>query len=183
MGVHFVCCSIKNVIFCLNNSVTFSLFLPPTVQVQNNLFSKARRLVCFRFYKSKTIKHYNMDIGQRIFDILKIILSGFALLATFYMVIDFTYFLSIPNEKVKLQEVSQGNLFNFVKIKCTCLSFLDAWVNISWNLLVDMFLLSLFVLQHSLLASTKIKEAFNTYGLGVIYRNLYVITTSGILLV
>lgn len=62
-------------------------------------------------------------------------------------------------------------------------SFTEAWVITSWALLSNMFLMSLFILQHSLLASSIVKDAFATYGFQAIYRSLYVITTSGILLV
>ncbi|KAJ8938458.1 hypothetical protein NQ314_011495 [Rhamnusium bicolor] len=105
-----------------------------------------------------------MDIKQILFDIIKIVLCGFGLISTFYTVVEFTYFLSVPNHTIKLT-ISR-----------------DPWLNTSWALLVNMALLSLFILQHSLLASSKIKGAFTSYGLQVIYRSLYVITTSGILL-
>lgn len=69
------------------------------------------------------------------------------------------------------------------KIPIIIYIFAEGWIVTSWALLSNMFLLSLFILQHSLLASSIVKEAFNAYGLQPIYRSLYVITTSGILLV
>ncbi|KAJ8949997.1 hypothetical protein NQ318_002408 [Aromia moschata] len=107
-----------------------------------------------------------MGIKQVILNFAKISLCSFGLIITFYMVMDFTYFLSIP----AIKGVHYINRTN------------DPWLNTSWALLANMALLSLFILQHSLLASNEIKNAFNAYSLQVIYRSLYVITTAGILL-
>ncbi|KAJ8974609.1 hypothetical protein NQ317_019354 [Molorchus minor] len=103
-------------------------------------------------------------IKQTLLGVPKIILCLFGLITTFYMVIDFTYFLSVPK-----------SLSIATRAK-------DPWLDSSWALLNDMTLLTLFIIQHSLLASSGIKEVFNKYGLQVIYRSLYVISTSGIIL-
>ncbi|CAH1998639.1 unnamed protein product [Acanthoscelides obtectus] len=103
-------------------------------------------------------------IGQRLFDLFKIVLCSFGVVTTFYMVIELTYFLSVPDYE-KLERKSR-----------------DPWLKTSWALLTNTALVSLFILQHSLLASLKIKDAFEVYGMKMIYRSLYVITTAGILL-
>lgn len=123
------------------------------------------------------------QIGRQAFNLLKVCVCAFGLVTTFYMVVDLTYFLSVP-KKVKSEFSSRGNkqFWNF-NVHYKLYLFTDNWVITSWALLSNMFLLSLFILQHSLLASKIIKEAFSTYGLQPIYRSLYVITTSGILLV
>ncbi|KAJ8915846.1 hypothetical protein NQ315_004659 [Exocentrus adspersus] len=107
-------------------------------------------------------------ITQIISDCAKIVLGLSATGLTFSSVIDLTYFLSVPG-------------FNNFKVIIS--QEQDPWLYTSWGLLVDTALLTLFVLQHSLLASSKIKDIFNSYGLQVIYRTLYVITTSAALLV
>lgn len=56
--------------------------------------------------------------------------------------------------------------------------FLDVW---SWSLLVNMSLIALFILQHSLLALPKIKNAFNSAGLQSIERSTYLILTALVL--
>lgn len=71
--------------------------------------------------------------------------------------------------------------FHINFLSCICL--LDQQLIISWALLINMALLSLFIVQHSLLASSKVKEAFQANGFQVIYRSVYIIATSGILLV
>lgn len=118
-------------------------------------------------------------IGRYTFNTLQLVLCTFGLVSTFYMIIDLTYFLSVP-KFVKSELSSRGNNWNYI-IKFSGYYFLETWVVTSWALLSNMFLLSLFILQHSLLASKYVKDAFNTCGLQPIYRTLYVITTSGIL--
>lgn len=123
------------------------------------------------------------QIGTQSYNLLKIFVCMFGLVTTFYMVVDLTYFLSVP-KKVKSEMSSRGNKqFTSIQFTFNIFLFTENWVITSWALLSNMCLLSLFIIQHSLLASKIIKEAFNTYGLQPIYRSLYVITTSGILLV
>ncbi|CAG9833712.1 unnamed protein product [Diabrotica balteata] len=103
-----------------------------------------------------------MDIKQQTSRLLQLTISGFGMLSTFYMVTELMYFLSFP-KKID-QYVKESELMT------------------SWALLLNMGLLSLFILQHSLLASSKVKEAFQANGFQVIYRSVYVVATSGILL-
>jgi hypothetical protein len=46
---------------------------------------------------------------------------------------------------------------------------------------VNMILLSLFILQHSLLAVSGVKSAIKNYGMQDLYRSFYVITTTAVL--
>ncbi|XP_018578647.1 nurim homolog [Anoplophora glabripennis] len=106
-----------------------------------------------------------LKVIQILYDALKIGLCLFGTVAAFFTVIDLTYFLCIPNGP-KNDIVDE-----------------DPWINTSWALLVNMILLTLFILQHSLLASSNVKNLFKSYGLQVIFRSIYVITTSTVLMV
>lgn len=52
-----------------------------------------------------------MNLGKWIFNTIKLILSAFGVLLTFYAVLDFTYFLSVPNYKIKVEPIPEGNKF------------------------------------------------------------------------
>ncbi|CAG9824218.1 unnamed protein product [Phaedon cochleariae] len=106
-----------------------------------------------------------MAFRENVFNSAKILLCGFGIIATFYMVTELTCFtstLKYHSNNVKYPE--------------------EIWLRTSRSLLQNMALLTLFIIQHSLFASQKIKEAFNDNGLQVIFRSVYVIATSGILL-
>ncbi|KAG5900475.1 hypothetical protein JTB14_010887 [Gonioctena quinquepunctata] len=105
-----------------------------------------------------------MGAIQNVLVITKVILCVFGLISTFYMVTELTWFLSIP-------DYSSKTVYSE-----------DPWLKISSSLSHNMALLTLFIVQHSLLTSRKIKDAFEVYHLQVIFRSLYVITTSGALL-
>lgn len=108
-----------------------------------------------------------MNVKQHFIDLLKILLCGEALFCTFFTVIDLTYFLSIPDYK-QLQNIAthiDQNDFS----------------NLTWRLTLNSALLSLFMLQHSLMSASKIKDLFKYYGFQVIYRSLYIISTSVVL--
>ncbi|XP_056647822.1 nurim homolog [Diorhabda sublineata] len=94
--------------------------------------------------------------------LFQLILSGFGMLTTFYMITELTYFLSVPQK-----------LEPYLK---------EPELMTSWALLTNMMLLSLFILQHSLLSSSRVKEAFEASGFQVLHRSVYVMSTSGILL-
>ncbi|CAH0547086.1 unnamed protein product [Brassicogethes aeneus] len=88
-----------------------------------------------------------------------------SLLYTFLVVVDLTCFISKPNRVIG----SQGN-----------------WRNISWALFIDMCLLCLFIIPHSLLVSTStISQKLNTLLLKLnlrhLHRIIYVIITAGTL--
>ncbi|KAL3276158.1 hypothetical protein HHI36_020877 [Cryptolaemus montrouzieri] len=105
-----------------------------------------------------------MELKRKVLNVAKCTICGIGLLLTFYTIMDLMLFLSDPY-KQRLSGYPRR----------------DVWTSISWSLLVDMCLLSMFVLQHSLLSSTKIKTFFESYGLQDLYRSFYVITTSIVL--
>ncbi|XP_019864794.1 nurim homolog [Aethina tumida] len=101
-------------------------------------------------------------------NLIKICVCFGGLLYVFFTVIDFTYFTSF-SKSINLHSGPRGT----------------TWANISQSLLVNMSLLSMFIIQHSLLAltgiSSKIKYMLNKLGLEVLYRSIYVITTAAVL--
>lgn len=101
-----------------------------------------------------------MKIKFYITSFFKICVTTIGLVSTFYTAINFTLFLSDPNYK-------SSNL----PIK-------DDWVTSSWSLFVDMFLLSIFILLHSLMAHHTFKQVLNSYNITDLQRSLYVITTT-----
>ncbi|CAH1106529.1 unnamed protein product [Psylliodes chrysocephalus] len=103
-----------------------------------------------------------MEVKETFLRILQLALCGFGMINSFYVITELMYFLSVPKKPEPFKE--------------------DQQLIISWALLINMALLSLFIVQHSLLASSKVKEAFQANGFQVIYRSVYIIATSGILL-
>lgn len=59
----------------------------------------------------------------------------------------------------------------------------DVWLNASWGLLVNMSLLSVFMLSHSLLAASSVKKHLGNWGLQDTYRSCYVLVAAVSLLV
>lgn len=53
------------------------------------------------------------QIGRQILNVLKLGICIFGLITTFYMVIDLTYFLSVP-KMVKYEASSRGTLFKIL---------------------------------------------------------------------
>ncbi|XP_023016311.2 nurim homolog [Leptinotarsa decemlineata] len=106
-----------------------------------------------------------MGFKRNLWNLVKLLLCGFGLISTFYTVIEFTYFLSIPNYTIINESHREV-----------------PWEKTSLAMLRNMALLTLFIIQHSLLTSKKIKDAFSAYHLQEIFRSLYVIATSGVLL-
>jgi protein-S-isoprenylcysteine O-methyltransferase Ste14 len=104
-----------------------------------------------------------MNPNQIFKNSLKIFIGTIAFVSTFCTIIELMYFLSDPNYNKKVS-ISR-----------------DAWLSVSWSLLVNMILLSLFILQHSLLAVSGVKSAIKNYGMQDLYRSFYVITTTAVL--
>lgn len=97
---------------------------------------------------------------------VSVTVSLFGLITIFYSVIDLMVFLSWPNFYTqKVRTKSNG----------------DEWLQISWSLFSNMFLLSLFILQHSLLALPIVKKAFVSTGFQTIERSSYTIATAFVL--
>lgn len=120
-------------------------------------------------------------------NLIKICVCFGGLLYVFFTVIDFTYFTSF-SKSINLRSGPRGEnsgVKNFQFDLQTLLFLGTTWANISRSLLVNMGLLSLFIIQHSLLAATgiasKIKYMLNKLGLEVLYRSIYVITTAAVL--
>ncbi|GJQ68545.1 hypothetical protein Trydic_g17113 [Trypoxylus dichotomus] len=84
---------------------------------------------------------------------------GIGLVLTFYTTIGFTLFLSDPN-KVSDHPVA------------------DDWATSSWSLLVNMLLISIFILFHSLMAHRTFKEVLESYNITDLQRSIYVIITT-----
>ncbi|XP_060520280.1 nurim homolog [Cylas formicarius] len=95
---------------------------------------------------------------NKFLDVFKLTISLAGLISTFYAVIELTYFLSVPRT-VKL-------------------SAKDPWLESSWALLVDMCLLTLFIIQHSTMASESFKHFLYSYKIRETQRSLYVISTA-----
>ncbi|XP_044270761.1 nurim homolog [Tribolium madens] len=93
---------------------------------------------------------------------VKITVGGIGFVSSFYTMIELMYFLSDPNYNRKV--ISQ-----------------DPWLSASWSLLINMALLSVFILQHSLLAVPPLKDTVRKYGLQDLYRSFYVIATMVVL--
>jgi len=83
--------------------------------------------------------------------------TGF--LSTFYTIVDLMFFLSNPNFGVALNKSEQSDI---------------SW---TWAIIMNTLLVSIFVLQHSLLAMQPVKDLFKDSGLKDIQRSIYIITT------
>lgn len=51
-------------------------------------------------------------LGTQIYNLIKLSVCIFGLITTFYMVIDLTYFLSVP-KMVKSEDPSRGNVYHY----------------------------------------------------------------------
>ncbi|XP_065161118.1 nurim homolog [Atheta coriaria] len=87
-----------------------------------------------------------------------IALTGF--LSSFYTMVDLMFFLSNPNFSIAPNKTELSNV---------------SW---TWALIMNTLLVSIFALQHSLLAMKPVKDLFKEYGLRDIERSIYIITTS-----
>ncbi|CAG9856367.1 unnamed protein product [Phyllotreta striolata] len=101
-----------------------------------------------------------MEMSKPFLRICQLLLGLFGLISTLYVAVEFIYFISVP----KVQPYRK-----------------DSDV-VTWSLLVNVALLSVFYLQHSLMATSKMKDIFQAYGFEMVFRSVYSIATSGILL-
>lgn len=104
-----------------------------------------------------------MTLIQKVQAVLSIMASMFAISITFFTIVDFTAFLSDPNYSHKR------------------LSRYNNWTSTFWSLFINQFLLSIFILQHSLLALPEVKNWLSNSKLRVIQRCLYVISSAAAL--
>ncbi|KAK9891925.1 hypothetical protein WA026_017409 [Henosepilachna vigintioctopunctata] len=105
-----------------------------------------------------------MEPKKLFINIIKCIICCFGLIFTFFSIIALMLFLSDPYKK-----------------RLTGFPRKDVWLSISWSLFIDMLLISTFIVQHSVLASSKIKLFFKRFGLEDLYRSFYIISTSLVL--
>ncbi|XP_044760695.1 nurim homolog [Coccinella septempunctata] len=103
-----------------------------------------------------------MNLKNSIFDSGKCAISLIGLVSAFYSVINLMIFLSDPYQYRPANYPRQD----------------ERITNCLWMLLVDMVLLALFIGQHSILASDKLKIYFEKYGILDIYRSFYIITSA-----
>ncbi|XP_017768335.1 PREDICTED: nurim homolog [Nicrophorus vespilloides] len=97
--------------------------------------------------------------------ICKISVASAGVLATFYTVIDLMLFISYPNYHEKE-----------IKTDVT-------WHDLSWPCLKNMFLLTLFIYQHTFMAMQSVKDFFERFNLKDIQRSIYIISTCVVLLI
>ncbi|XP_050297793.1 nurim homolog [Anthonomus grandis grandis] len=93
--------------------------------------------------------------------LFKIIISLTSFVIAAYSILELTYFLSVPKTLIKKS---------------------DSWVDTSQNMLVNMVLLSIFILQHSAMASQKYKNFVKSRVVDDISRSFYVTATAATLL-
>ncbi|XP_018335370.1 nurim homolog [Agrilus planipennis] len=89
--------------------------------------------------------------------------TGVALLSvfhTFYTVVDLMAFLSFPNYNLYLLRKEVNG------------------ISVTWNLIIDMCLLTAFIFQHSLMTLSSIKDFISKIKLSVLQRSIYVISSS-----
>lgn len=106
-----------------------------------------------------------MNSKDRILNFVKCSISGIGFISAFYTVINLMIFLSDPSKNRSVGYFRRG----------------EPITDCFWMLLVDMVLLALFIIQHSILASGKVKSWFENYGILDLYRSFYIITTSLVL--
>ncbi|KAL1517984.1 hypothetical protein ABEB36_001675 [Hypothenemus hampei] len=99
-------------------------------------------------------------VFSSIANIAKVFFALVSFIGIFYVTMELTYFLSFPKKLLKVE----GN----------------PWLITSRALLQDMFLLTIFIFQHSFMASTKFKEVLYKIHLGDITRSIYVAATAGV---
>ncbi|ENN78350.1 nurim homolog [Dendroctonus ponderosae] len=98
---------------------------------------------------------------RRLFDLIKLLFALFSFVSVFYIILEFAYFISYSKPVVRGKD--------------------DPWINLFGALFTDMLLLSLFVLQHSAMASRTFRRAVHTLGLYDITRSIYITATAAVL--
>ncbi|KAF7272542.1 nurim homolog [Rhynchophorus ferrugineus] len=93
----------------------------------------------------------------------KIVIAVCSFIYLFLSIFELTYFLSFPRTDLRNNKD-------------------DPRLETSWVLLKDMMLLSIFVIQHSVMATNKFKTIVNKFGLSDLSRCLYSIATAHTLL-
>ncbi|KAJ3662968.1 hypothetical protein Zmor_007282 [Zophobas morio] len=101
-----------------------------------------------------------MGLQQILKNTGRVAVGALSFVSTFYTVIELMYFFSDPNYSKRV------------------VTSKDEYLSVSWSLLMNMCLLTLFILQHSLLALPSIKGVFKKFGIQDLYRSLYVIATA-----
>lgn len=98
----------------------------------------------------------------RVLKLLKILFSACSFIIVFYIILELTYFLSFPKAEPKKETG-------------------DPWLQSSRALLRDMALLTLFIIQHSAMASEKFKNLITNLRLQDLSRSIYVTATASVL--
>lgn len=99
---------------------------------------------------------------NKVLSLIKILFSVCSFITIFYTILELTYFLSFP----KLESKKETG---------------DALVHTSRAMLVDMALLTLFIIQHSVMASDRYKNKVNNLNLQDTSRTIYVTATAAVL--
>ncbi|XP_066256060.1 nurim homolog [Euwallacea similis] len=99
----------------------------------------------------------------KVLKLIKLLFALSSFICVFYVILELTYFLSFPKPVLHSKE--------------------DLWLTTSRALLTDMVLLSLFVLQHSAMASESFKSLLYNLRISDISRSIYITATAAVLLV